>query len=288
MHFDWFEGVRSISSVHYALDSLIDSLEMRRSFSHTLRSHLTSDSQDRVSELSQNIAALKKNIDARLPSLNTRKVPHFFEKNQANLTGPFHQDIKDTPILNPLLVQPEILMLQIERAWRIKQKPCFTTPGCLWYQILELNLALTEIDLLPAPWGSISLKQPKTLHPSLQSSSLDRFLRSIAQELHQAQTLLDSCYWSLHRKTKAFSKESLHKTWPTRIPPQKTVKDNDLELFKFSSLPSINELKRRYYQLARVHHPDIPGGSPEGFQKLQIAYQRLSNKCLKNKGSIRA
>lgn len=64
--------------------------------------------------------------------------------------------------------------------------------------------------------------------------------------------------------------------------PLLTVKNNFLatierlpeffEALGFKTLPTKKELRERYFELARVHHPDV-GGNAREFRRLRAAYE---------------
>lgn len=54
-----------------------------------------------------------------------------------------------------------------------------------------------------------------------------------------------------------------------------------LGFFDNSIIKTLDDLKKEYFRLAKIHHPD-KGGSTENFQKLQNEYEKLLNSTLKN------
>lgn len=51
--------------------------------------------------------------------------------------------------------------------------------------------------------------------------------------------------------------------------------------FKVSNETTIDDLKRQYYKLAKLHHPDT-GGTNEGFREMNDEYERLQKLILSN------
>ena len=54
-----------------------------------------------------------------------------------------------------------------------------------------------------------------------------------------------------------------------------------LGFFDNSIIKTIDDLKKEYFRLAKIHHPD-KGGSTEAFQDLQNEYEKLLKSTLKN------
>lgn len=61
----------------------------------------------------------------------------------------------------------------------------------------------------------------------------------------------------------------------------KSVGSFSSKYFVISNETSIDELKKQYYRLAKIHHPDT-GGSNESFREMNDEYELLQNIILKN------
>ena len=58
------------------------------------------------------------------------------------------------------------------------------------------------------------------------------------------------------------------------VQPRTEADHSDYRVLGLKASASKGEVKKAYYQLAKVHHPDA-GGNPEKFQEIWVAYNRI-------------
>jgi len=188
--------------------------------------------------------------------------------------------------------------------------------SCLWRTLLTLNVELERVAQLPAPYEEMRLDQlPDDLLPALESRALRAFLLNVRSEMQAARLRLDACHAQLLEASERLWAYQLEQERAERLraaPGPKTsgprvragspaddlreelkrrraatgqlrafLSPTDVEALQvmgFDELPSVDALRQRYIAMAKRLHPDLQGGSDQGFKRLASAYSHLASR----------
>jgi hypothetical protein len=200
-----------------------------------------------------------------------------------------------------LRVEPiriKALQLDLKTAWLKGSSFVADWAGrgsCLWLRVLAFNQEMNELSNLSGPFSDLSFQDlPESLPDELYSRSLVVFLSRIKGAFLACRKDLDRFFdrlWVMsdpafnkifsqacreksdqYRTNMQFHKSRQYATGQEEVPP---IIQLSLQFMGFKAMPSSQELRRRYREMARRYHPDVEGGSDEKFQMMLEHYNRL-------------
>ena len=144
---------------------------------------------------------------------------------------------------------------------------------------------------------------PEKIEPEHLTPSLKAFLRNVRSEVLSIHARLENLFeilWSASEKfwayqkleqskhsgfkkfaadatsmRDAFKKRRQETTKPSSNPTKMSKEQTALQMMGFATLPSMDDLKKKYRELARTLHPDA-GGDEAKFKDLTESYTYLS------------
>lgn len=302
---DWFAAALvPHTCVSQALGSVASLQELRLSLVNELRQKLCPDplsATDRLTELRQRLFELKQTLDLRLPLLSTERRGAWFRPYHASGLSAFSAKVLIEPIF--AAYKPEdapALRIALRRSYQARclDPLAFASKEspCLWGELLRLNYALADMSKFGPPLAPLRLDQlPEALPPGLASAALQHFFKQLKHSLAAAEVELQGCFQKLWLASEEFWKsekppapepersqaETLRGDFRARrqsLPPRPLLAADlqALALMQLSTLPTAAELRGRYLQMARRHHPDRPEGDEEAFKALAKAYAHLA------------
>jgi hypothetical protein len=188
----------------------------------------------------------------------------------------------------------------------------FPVPGpSLWGILLDLNCQLELVAILPEPFAGLRLDHlPDGLPEALHSTALTGFLANVKKLYSQTRSEVDQCYqmlwkastelWHAQAKEKPRSRSQdraseRQRTYDTGSYKQqaedlragfrkrrgdiqgfRAIDVRAMQFMNFQTLPSMDQLRRRYHDLAKKMHPDLVGGDAESFKNLSLYYSHLT------------
>ncbi|MBQ49950.1 MAG: hypothetical protein CMP10_21400 [Zetaproteobacteria bacterium] len=308
---DWFvDAIGEGITVENSLRNAIKTEEKRVSFLKSLQVNLCTyrgKSSDSITELSRRVNDLDVTLNFRIGLLNPVRSGAWFRESMSSQAGPFTTRVLSEPVFAPFEShQVEGMKNIIRQSWnsgKMKMLP-FTKQGpCLWLTLLELNQCWESLAKLDSPWQNFRLDEVGVLPEELQSPYLEIYLHNVEKNIKSVKVELDACFnllwkassefWdhfakknnyrssarSTHEQRQKFKerrKSYSHRSHATRY--NYGHDDSALKFMEFAELPSLDQLKKRYRDLARVMHPDLAGGNGDAFNELHRSYTYLYQK----------
>ncbi len=292
---DWFlPATQGQLSVEESLNVVLQREEARLYFVKALKSALQSPDQrisDAISALRWQVGDLSKTLDFRLGMLQKNRAQAWFRPCSAAELGPFPARINFSsllPKINP--EQSRKVRNELVQLWgsREIQGELLPRGDYLWSDLLELNGSWDRICRMEEPYQDLRLDElPEGLPDYIASHSLCFYLEKVNQLIKLARQDLDTCFQKFFRVTEAFLLNYYQK--PTRNsfdtksnhnkPHRRQIRSGalrtSLAFMKFDAPPTIKELKKRYFEMAKQYHPDATLGSPDQFQVLRSHYEKI-------------
>jgi hypothetical protein len=274
---------------------------------------------DAVTDLGNRIKPLENTLRTRLPMLLPDRPGAWFRVSAARTSGPFATAVLHEPVFAPYGSAPPALVREgLVNAWKggATSVGVFRVGiRCLWLTLLELNARYRAINELDGDHAGLALDRlPDGLPGHLDCKSLRAFLANVRNELQGCRERLDACYRDLlassdlyfdHQARNAPGTGTGAGAWRDRAedfrdeqsrrrnafspgsgsPGRsgatiKTAKDIEaLRYFGFSDFPAVEELRRKYLELAKKYHPDSGTGHEEKFKTLSRVYDHLLQRC---------
>ena len=306
---DWFLGaIKADGTVDDCLEAVRRELEAKSSFLIGLKQVMAPRRKgglDAVSELAARIKALENTLRFRLGILRADRPVTWFRAPVTTTSGPFSSALLDEPVFAPYDSRDlERVKAALNHLWQERRAdPCpFESEiPCLWRTLLTLNAELSTLTKLPAPYAYLSLESlPDDLPPILESRSLRAFLLNVRNEVLSARARLATCHRDLRTKSEelwvvqasveprlrrpqgqtqahaeSVREEMRRRRENRRLFMMNAADQRALSYLGFEQLPSADDLRRRYLELAKKLHPDRSGGDGDAFKELASAYSRL-------------
>jgi len=315
---DWFrQAIICDGGVKESFDAVIASLMERQSFVSALKQSLCQDNVlglDAITILTRDVGCLDNSLKFRLGMLSPDRPAAWFRASLSDSFGPFQSGVLKFPVFaNYQESNVTMLKRELRRAWHDRAGAdsitSMSAQECLWSRLLAYNHAFENLVTLEHPFADLRLdKLPQSLPSHLHSPMLVAFLSNVASQLNAVRQRLDGCYrelfqaseelWSYQlanqeKYQKDYSASESYKSRANGFRQQaksrressqyaaRTVAPRDLQAIKalgFSSMPDYKELRARYLNLVKKHHPDIQGGNEELFKEINAAYLHLASR----------
>jgi DnaJ-domain-containing protein 1 len=133
-----------------------------------------------------------------------------------------------------------------------------------WHNGLLLNCDSILGDLFLYKSHLAALQN--SLKSELVQKTMSRY--EIEYDISTWESCLERCYRQLMDKVQIFCEYY----------SQSSHLIQDLKTMGFRSMPQSQELRQRYIELVKMHHPD-KGGQNQDFQKIQTAYEKIAKIC---------
>ena len=307
---DWFgAAVIESGSVEHCLDAVEKLLEERLELLGQIRGSLVpkkQNSSDRLTRFGKTLTPLEQTIMARVELLRPERPQAWFRAPAATTTGPFQTAHMQCPVFGKYNLQDiDLVKDSIKVCWDAASlAPLkFSAKGSLWGELINAKVKFQKIISLTGKFQQFTLKElPENIDDVHLTDSLKAFLRNVRFEVLNLNSRLENLFeilwdtsekfWeyqqaeiSKSRNFKFFAKDASKvrdafkkRRQNTVHAPQKQSKHKKaLSLMGFSTLPNMNELKKKYRELARTHHPDA-GGDEVKFKQLTESYSLLAKK----------
>lgn len=309
--YDWFmPAIRASGNVKDCLDAVISEIDEQKKFIQNLQNLLTvkaKDGSDSITEIGRKVRLLKKTLAIRAGVLNSMREQSWFRASTNLNLGPFSAAILDAPVFCKYHYSKVLeVKTGLIRAWhghKLAVSVFSSKDDSLWSFLLKLNHDLEGVRVFSAPFSSVTLdKLSSTLPDKYVTKSLKAFAMNVQSEYNQVRQELDECYRSLFAKseelwvqqaikkqndiTKASrnTAQNMREEFSRRRSEQaksrleiKTPLDfESLNVMGFEDFPSKEDLKKRYYRMAKESHPDRSGSDGYTFKRINKAYKHLS------------
>lgn len=288
---DWFlPASQGRLSVEASLDAVLQREEARLYFVTALKNALVSPDHhlsDSISAIRWKLSDLNKTLDFRLGMLQKDRPQAWFRPCSAAELGPFPAKINFSSLLPQFGPQKaRRLRNELIQLWSHKQSsgPLLPQGDYLWSYLLGLNQALNDVCQMGEPYQDLRLDElPEGLPDELISPSLCRYLEKVKNLVNLTSSELNDCFQKFFQVTESFLLSYYQKPAQEEFRRQsygrtQTLCHNlraSLTFMNFTTPPSLSELKKRYFQLAKLYHPDSSHGDAEKFHKLRKHYQKI-------------
>lgn len=311
---DWFlPAMEARGALDHCLDQVVRLQEAKLSLVQGLKKNICAGSRqvpDRITELRRQIYDFAKTLEMRLGILSFDRPAAWFRQSYAHELGPFPGKISQEAIFLPFdPMKAKLLKVELKTAWtqrsetvRSFEREDASGSTCLWLILLEFNHRWDKICELPEPFEDLRLDElPEALPDELASKALEAFLQRVRGAIAACREDLDRCFdtlWqasdpflakqfmlacqkqqagSYRRSTYRSHGDFYHHSWspPGKARNSSAQLEEALKFMEFSTLPSREDLRKRYRNLARQYHPDFEGGSEEKFKSLNQYYRTL-------------
>lgn len=305
---DWFApAVVTSGSVDSCLDAVEVLLSKKTNLIREIRRSLVSGEvkgSDKLTLLGARLAPIEQTIIARVEVLRIENTQSWFRAPAAVTRGPFQHNHLQVGVFSRYAQKDEAAVKKsIKIGWKQNDvNKLFFGKDNLWGELIEVKSTFYDITNLQGDFkGANLLRLRNDIDPLLQTPSLQAFLKNVQAEAlhlearieHLFKVLWGACekFWSYqstaHRQEinfKAFKDEVSKMRGAFRRRREKTTKpkfgnpeQSALNMMGFRKLPNIDELKSKYREMARNHHPDM-GGDEVNFKKLNESYAILTRK----------
>jgi hypothetical protein len=313
---DWFlPAIESDRTVRSSFEGVLQDLAHRVEFVQVLRDRLCdseSPDLDTISQLLKEVRFLKSSLQSRLGILSADRPAAWFRPSIAQSAGPFSQPIAREPMFFSHGAEdiPDIHQ-ELENLWSTRSQPTsrWINSPTIWGLILGLNHRYESICRLHGKHCSgLRLDRlPESLPERLNSPILRGFLQNVRVKALEVRTALDQLYsdmfaaseklWdSMRRQAEEQRGSRMYRHTETAQRAKDEFRErrqsaarartillsqpvlDALAIMRFTELPDLQGLKRRYLELARELHPDHNPGKDDEFKKLGEAYTYLTRR----------
>lgn len=296
LHLDWFSpAVMHDGSVEQCLERVQEQLQRRLELVDALKQKLHSKNhkKDAITILKTEAKSLRQTIKVRVELLPIDRAGPWFRVPVINSAGPFASALISAPVFQPYCATKVAQLKSVLKGrWNGETElPIpFDRPGeSLWQLLLHKKNQWREIANIDIKHLRIDLtNDPQEWSKELDSYLLVAFLQNVNKELAVVEALLDECFQALWNACSRFwvwqSKNSHQQyrrsaSYFDQTAASSFLSSQDLKALKvlgFENLPSKEDLKRRYRQLAHKLHPDVAGGSGDCFAEVNAAHVQIS------------
>lgn len=306
---DWFvDAIAVEGSVADSLDCVLRDLQAKTAFVAAIKQAMAPPKPggcDAISDLANRIRALENTLRFRLGILRADRPAAWFRAPVMTSSGPFSSTLLDEAVFAPYATtECAQVKTQLASLWqhrRAEHWPFLDDTPCLWRTLLSLNAELATVTRLAVPYAELSLETlPDGLPTKLESRALRAFLLNVRQEVLATRERLKLCYeqllnkseelWSAQATAPASAtkprgrtqaqadsvRDELRRRREQRLRPLLSpAEQKALAILGLSEMPTSEDLRRRYLDLAKKLHPDRSGGSDGPFKELASAYTQL-------------
>lgn len=307
---DWFgAAVIESGSVEHCLDAVEKLLKERMELLSQIRKALVpakDKSSDRLTKFGKALAPLEQTIMARVEVLRPERPQAWFRAPSVTTAGPFQSAHIQCPVFGKFNLQDiDAVKKSIKTSWSKGDVGAlkFSAKGSLWGELVTAKARYEKIIRLSGKFENFSLKNlPENIEDIHLTDSLKAFLRNVRFEVLNLNSRLENLFeilWDTSEKFWDYQQNELSKNKSFKFfakdaskvrdafkkrrqntantPSKKSKQQAALSLMGFSTLPSMNELKKKYRELARAYHPDA-GGDEAKFKQLTESYSLLVKK----------
>ena len=267
---------------------------------------------DNLTNFGKSLVPLEQTIMARVGVLRPENVSSWYRAPAASAKGPFQSEQLQLSVFGRHHIKDfKSVKKSIQKCWENNSiEPLFFDPeGTIWGAILKAKIRFSKTITLNGGYSGYTLMNiPENIESKHLSPSLKAFFRNVRVEVLNLNRRLESLYdvlwatcekfWGYHeskiKEDNASSKGSSSscKSDASRMRDafkqrraaaqirvsSKTKKElRALNIMGFEALPKLEELKKKYRELARAYHPDA-GGDEIKFKELTESYNYLSDK----------
>lgn len=306
---DWFgPAVIESGSVGHCLGAVETLLNERLLLVRQINNALVpkeNGSLDSLTLFGRKIAPLEQTILSRIEILRPENVQSWFRVPAACAKGPFQSEQLSLSVFGKFSLQDiDQVKRSIRESWIRKDLGSlfFEKSGNLWSELIKVRAEFYKVITLDENDPDLTLLNlPEEIKPELLTSSLKAFLRNVRAEVLSLNKRLENLFeilWASSDKFWEYQKNNKENFKAKRSYQEDASRVRDafrkrrekvtaskplskeqaaLSLMGFSTLPSMDDLKRKYRELARKFHPDA-GGDEVKFKQLTESYALLSHK----------
>lgn len=308
---DWFApAVLEQGSVSHCLEA-VESFAMERiDLIKQIKTSLVSPTDtktDRLTLFGRRVATIQQTIKSRCEILRVENTQAWFRVPVVTTTGPFQKEGLRLSVFGKYnLNDCTLVSKSIKKAWYEKNADVLLFDGanCLWGELIRSKKMFYDIIELNGKYDGFTLLDlVDKVDESHMTDSFRAFLNNVSKEVSRVSTALEATYdvlWAASEKFWVYQGEAQKKldeeiytdeasrireafkkrregASRTRQTTAVSSERKALKLMGLAVVPSADELKKKYRELARVLHPDA-GGDEARFKDLTEAYQLLVSK----------